>query len=126
MIDTPYERIWITVHYACNCVYARPVRPPRLQREIFSMRRCDIHKHEDERAKERLVEQAALDAERRAAYHLEQRQLQTQRYLVNGMAMSITQSKDGCWRGKCQVSKGKQVQKYFGKVDPRPLLVVAP
>jgi hypothetical protein len=41
-----------------------------------------------------------------------------QKYLVDGIAMTILQGKDGYWRGGYQ-REGKPIQKYLGREDPR-------
>jgi hypothetical protein len=130
MIDIPYEQIWFTVQYACGCCATHPeFRTPenelisRYSEDIYnSCKQCKIR---DEQEKQRRIEQAAHVAADRAARQLEQRMQPTKRYLVDGIPMVIKLSKDGMWRGKRQ-QQGKVIQKYFGRKDPRPLLVVAP
>jgi hypothetical protein len=99
------ELVYVTIHYTCGCVKARPVQPPRLAREIFSSFRCSFHQQAYEE------EEARLEARMKEGVI---------RYMVDGKPMFIFQGRDGAWRGKR--SANGQRMRYFGRQDPRPLL----
>src|SRR5437667_9612540 len=96
------ELVYITVTYACGCVAARPVEPPRQIREIESPHPCKSCQQKEQQAQKYSIQQTTL------------------RYLVDGELMHIFCGKDGYWRGK-RSGLGQKL-KYFGKADPRPLL----
>ena len=103
------ELVYVTVTYRCGCITARPVRPPRENRNIYSPFACKMC-----REREQAYRELAAAREREA-------QLMPIKYLVDGKPMSIEQRKDGYWRGK-RFENGKYIYKYFGKADPRLLL----
>jgi hypothetical protein len=108
MIDTPYEFMYVTVHYDCGCITARPVqRHKGVHHTISSPFRCKVCSQLEERAQER---RATLKQEHQA------RRI---RYMVDGYAMHIFRDKQGYWQGRCQKNK-QTIQKYFGRSDPRP------
>jgi len=103
------ELVYVTVTYKCGCVKARPVQPPRVSREIFPNRACDLCYEKEQREEERRAE------------ILKEKADMAVRYMVNGEPMTIYRSKAGYWMGR-RYENRKQIPKSFGKVDPRPLL----
>jgi hypothetical protein len=99
------ELVYITIHYKCGCVKARPVRPPRINREIYSSFHCETCTEKAQREAERLVNRKREEAIR---------------YMVDGTPMFIFQGRDGNWRAKR--SANGQRMKFFGRQDPRPML----
>ena len=126
------ELLYFTVIHTCEHVGCKPYRKndPKVllmqkytvddERTIYSPTPCKVCAELYERETERRLELANQKAEQRAAIRLEQRATH-KRYIVDGQPMTIVQDRQGYWRGQ-RKGDGKQVQKNFGRQDPRPQL----
>jgi hypothetical protein len=94
------ELIYITKHYACGCVTAKAVRPPRLERDIY------------------------VSGSPKGCPHVKEPEPEPPKhYMVDGYKMYLFKSQ-GYWKGS-RHEKHKTIIKHFGRQDPRPLLMEA-
>ena len=107
---TQYERIWITMHYACGCISTFPVfriyENEYPTRTVSTYKLCEHH-------------QALSDQEYERRANMPEK-IVSDHYMIDGFKWHIYQ-KRGYWHAR-RYEKKKMIYKYFGKADPRPLL----